>query len=799
MSNKQDIRWVKLGRTVGFGTLHISKATTSALVEAAEHSFHNTNKERVKSMDIAQLIERMTLEQKTSLLSGKGFWWTKGMESLGIPSVMLSDGPHGLRKQRQGEESDHLGINDSVVSTCFPTAAGLACSFNRSLLHLLGETLGEECQAENVAVILGPGANIKRSPLCGRNFEYFSEDPYLSGEMAAAHIRGVQSKHVGTSLKHYAVNNQEHRRMSVDAILGDRALREIYLASFEGAVKGGKPWTVMCAYNKVNGTYASENPYLLTEVLRDEWGFDGFTVTDWGACADHVRGVLAGMDLMMPAPGTWQDEELAAAVRAGQVPEETIDRAVERLLRIIARYVENRDEHAVYDRDAHHHIARRIARESMVLLKNDGALLPLSGQRIAFIGKYAETPRYQGTGSSRINASHLLGALEAVRSVAQVTYAQGFDDASDEVNPVLLAEALSAAEVAEVAVLFVGLPDTYESEGFDRQHMRLPKPQLALIDAVTSVNKNVVVVLHNGSPVEMPWAANVTAILEAYLGGQAVGGAVVDILFGAVNPSGKLAETFPHKLSDTPCALSFPGDRDETLYSEGIYVGYRYYDTKEMDVLFPFGHGLSYTEFTYSNLRLDQQSISPGGTLTVTVDVQNTGKVPGKEIVQLYVASTHGGVLRPRQELRGFDKVSLEPGETKAVRFQLDSRAFAYWEKRIDDWYVESGSYEIRVGASSRDIRLAAQLTVTGNQPLPIRVDRDTPIGDILALPGAAQQLAPLVRGFTQATVGDEKDAPTAAMFEAVLRYLPLHALRSFGGDTFTSEMMDAFIAQLNR
>lgn len=748
-------------------------------------------------MDVKRLVAQMTLEEKASFCSGKGFWHTKAVERLGVPSVMVSDGPHGLRKQVSS--GDHLGLADSVVSTCFPTAAGLACSFDRALVHTLGEALGEECQAEDVGVILGPGANIKRSPLCGRNFEYYSEDPYLSGEMAAAHIRGVQSKNVGTSLKHFAVNNQEDRRMTVDAVVDERALREIYLASFEYAVKGGRPWTVMCSYNKINGTYASENPFTLTEVLRDEWGFDGYTMTDWGACADHVKGVAAGLDLEMPSLGTESDAKLVKAVQSGEMEEAVLDRAVERILTVCYRYLENRDANAVYDRDAHHHLARRVARDAMVLLKNEGGLLPLGSQRIAFIGKYAKAPRYQGTGSSRIRPSYVLSALEAARSVAQVTYAQGFDDAKDEICPELLAQAVYAARAAEVAVLFVGLPDTYESEGFDRRHMRMPESQNALIREVCKVNQNVVVVLHGGSPVEMPWADDVRAILNVYLGGQAVGGATVDVLFGAANPSGKLAETVPYKLSDTPCYGFFPGDGDTAAYRESVYVGYRYYDKKEMPVRYPFGFGLSYTTFAYDTLELSSSAVEPGETLVARVDVTNTGKVAGKEIVQLYVSSAHEGISRPEQELKGFEKVALEPGETKTVRFTLDSRAFAYWETRVHGWYVENGAYEIRVGASSRDIRLTETVTVTGSKPLPIRVTPDTAIGDILALPGAQQVLAPIAKLFGQTLGGDGADPATEAMMQAALKYLPLRALRSFAGDAFTDEAMQGIMDALNR
>lgn len=747
-------------------------------------------------MDIQNLVSQMTLEEKASLCSGNGVWYSKEIKRLGIPSVMMTDGPHGLRKQVEG--GDHIGLNDSVPATCFPTAAGLACSFDRELLHYLGETLGAECQAEDVAILLGPGVNIKRSPLCGRNFEYFSEDPFLSGELAAAYIRGVQSKNVGVSLKHYAANNQEYRRMSTNAVIDERTLREIYLASFEYAVKGGKPWTVMCAYNKLNGVFGSENPFTLTEVLRDEWGFDGFTVTDWGACSNHVKGVAAGLDLEMPSTSSIHDQQLIDAVRNGEIEEAVVDRAAERILTIFYRYLENRDQTAVYNRKTHHEIARRIARESMVLLKNENQILPLGKEKIAFIGKYAETPRYQGTGSSRINASSVLSALEAVSAVADVVYARGFNDDKDQTAPELLSEAIAVAKESKVAVLFVGLPDLFESEGFDRSHMRLPNCQVELIREVVKVNQNVVVVLHNGSPVEMPWADDVQAILEVYLGGQAVGGATVDILFGAASPCGKLAETFPQKLSDTPCYGFFPGDGDTVTYNESIYIGYRYYDLKEMDVRFPFGHGLSYTTFVYDNLKLDSDSIDPNGSVTVSVDITNTGKVAAKEIVQVYVHSLHQGVSRPEMELKGFEKVFLEPGKTKTVKVTLDSRAFAYWETRIHDWYVEGGMYEIRVGASSRDIRQTVRLEITANQPLPFLVTPESTMGDILVLPGAQQVLAPLIEQF-RGVFGGESDVATNAMVDAMMRFMPLYAIETFAGGAFTNEMMWQIIHALNR
>ncbi len=750
-------------------------------------------------MDVRKLVQEMTLEEKASLCSGADFWHTKAVERLGIPQMMVSDGPHGLRKQDQS--ADHLGINDSIKAVCFPTAAGLACSFDRELLFRVGEALGKECQAEDVGVILGPAANIKRSPLCGRNFEYFSEDPYLSGEMAAAHIRGVQSKNVGTSLKHFAVNNQETRRMSVDARVDERTQREIYLASFEGAVKGGRPWTVMCSYNKVNGTYASENPRLLTEILRDEWGFDGFTVTDWGACNDHVAGVEAGLDLEMPSSGTYNDAALVRAVREGRISEEAVDRAAERILSVMYRYFEGRDRTAVFDRAAHHKLARLVARESMVLLKNDGNLLPLSAsRRVAFIGPFAKRPRYQGGGSSHINASEETCAMEAASEYADVIYAQGCGTREDRTEPELLTRALNAAQAADVAVLFVGLPDSFESEGYDRKHMRLPDCQNELIREVLKVQRRVVVVLHNGSPVEMPWADEVPAILEAYLGGQAVGGAVADLLFGKASPCGKLAETFPLRLQDNPSYLNFPGDGDTVEYREGIYVGYRYYDKRGVKVRFPFGHGLTYTTFEYANLRLDKARMKDTETLTASVDVTNTGSVAAKEIVQFYVAPAHEGISRPVKELRGFDKVYLEPGETKTVTVELPPRAFAYYETAISDWFVEPGAYTVLAAASSADVRAQAQVEIEATRRLPVSVHENTTFGDALKIPGAADILKPFIDGIGAMLGGENSEAlgeSTREMAAAMLRDLPLRAAFGFAGDKVDRGMLPKIVAAL--
>ena len=746
-------------------------------------------------MDIRNLISQMTLEEKAGMLNGLDFWHLKGVERLGIPSVMVSDGPHGLRKQ--AESADHLGLNESVPATAFPTAAGLASSFDRELVGEVGQALGDICQAENVSVILGPGANIKRSPLCGRNFEYFSEDPYLTGEIAAAHIQGVQSKNVGTSLKHFAMNNQEHRRMSTSVVCDERTKREIYLAGFERAVKKGKPWTVMCSYNKIGGVYSSENKRLLTDILVDEWGFDGYTMTDWGACCDHIAGIKAGLNLSMPSLGDSADRAVVEAVREGRLDEAVVDAAVERILNIIYRFVENRQVDPDFSLAAQHHLARKVARECAVLLKNDGVLPLSSSAKVAFIGAYAERPRYQGGGSSHINSYEITSALDAVRSVAEVRYAKGFDGEGDKYDPELAREAVELAKASEVAVLFMGLPDSFESEGYDRTHMRMPECQLKLIDEVCAVNDKVVVVLHNGSPIEMPWADKVQAILEMYLGGQAVGGAAVDLLYGAVSPSGKLAETFPLKLEDNPSYLYFPGDGDSVEYREGLYVGYRWYDTKKMAVRYPFGHGLSYTTFEYSNLRLSTEKLPQDGTLEVSVDVTNTGHIGAKEIVQLYVRSAHQGVSRPMQELKGFEKVYVSPGQTVTVTFRLCKRAFSYYNVELADWYAEGGCYEIRVGASSRDIRQCAFVELEAPKALKVNVTGDTTLGDILGIPGSDKVIAPLMQRMSQTFGGSE--AVSDDMTRAMIGYMPLHALKSFAGDAFGDAQMNAMIQALNQ
>lgn len=739
------------------------------------------------SRNIKELIQKMTLEEKAGMCSGKDFWHLKGVERLGIPQVMVSDGPHGLRKQAQ--EADHLGINESIKAVCFPAACASACSFDRGLLQEMGRHIGRECQAENVSVILGPAVNIKRSPLCGRNFEYFSEDPYLASQMAAAYIKGVQSENVGTSIKHFAANNQEYRRMSASSEIDEQTLREIYLAAFETAVKEGKPDTVMCSYNRINGVFASENPWLLTEVLRNEWGFDGYVMSDWGAVNHRVDGLKAGLELEMPGSGGQTDKEIVAAVQNGELDEAVLDRAVERILKIIFKFTDNRQP-LKFDFEADDRLAAKIASESAVLLKNEGLLpLPLSGKNIVFIGEFAETPRFQGGGSSHINAFKVTGALKAAQNITSVTYAQGYRSQKDITDIKLLQEAVEAAKNADAAVIFAGLPDNFESEGYDRKHLRLPDCQNTLISEIAKVQKNTAVVLHNGAPVEMPWADSVNAILEAYLGGQAVGQAEADILFGITNPSGKLAETIPYKLSDNPSYLNFPGDGEKVEYREGIFVGYRYYDTKEMAVRYPFGHGLSYTAFEYSDMKLSHKKIKDTDTLTVSLKVKNTGDRAGKEIIQLYVSDKATPSGRPSKELKNFIKTELMPNEEKTVEMTLDKRAFAWYNPKIHDWYVTTGNYEIIAAASSDDVRLKQTVYVEGTASPALHVHMNTTISELLEHQGTKVIIEQLTDSLIQHMGGTKDDSSslssTAINKEMSLKMMensPLRSLRNFMG-----------------
>lgn len=657
------------------------------------------------------LISQMTLKEKASLCSGKDFWHLKSIERLGIPEIMVCDGPHGLRKQNS--ENKKVGIGNSYPATCFPTAVTTACSWDRDLIYKMGQALAEECLQHDVSVLLGPGVNMKRSPLCGRNFEYFSEDPELAGEMGAAFIAGVQSMGIGTALKHFAGNSQEMKRMTSNSIIDDRALREVYLRAFEKAVKKSQPWMVMNAYNLLNGTYCSENDWLQNKVLRDEWGFEGAVVSDWGAVNDRVAGLNGGNDLEMPSSGGINDAKIVEAVKCGVIDEDTLDERVDKLVDIILKGAANRRPGYKFDVKAHNLLSRQIAEQSMVLLKNEDNILPLKraeGEYVAVIGAFADKPRYQGEGSSVINPTMIDSGRRAFNnSPIDVKFADGYDRSGKRKNEdAYITEACNLAKNASKAVVFIGLTDDYESEGFDRTTMKLPDGHNRLVEAVSRVNENVIVVLQGGSPVEMPWADDVKAILNAYLGGQSVAPAIVDVLTGKANPCGKLAETYPICLKDTPTSFRYPDSKEDVQYRESIFIGYRYYDKVERNVRFPFGFGLSYTGFEYSDIRLRKKNLTKGESTKVTFTIKNTGDVAGAEIAQVYVGKPESRVFRAPKELKGFVKVYLEPGEEKKVSVELDDRAFAFWNTATDGWCVESGEYNILVGASSRDIRLEA-------------------------------------------------------------------------------------------
>jgi len=739
--------------------------------------------------EIRALIAEMSLEEKASLCSGKNLWETKNIERLGVPSISMTDGPHGLRKQVEGGS---LELYDSFPATCFPTAVALASSWDRELLEKVGRALGKECRAQGVSILLGPGANIKRSPLCGRNFEYFSEDPYLSSELATAYIKGLQSQGVGACLKHFVANNQEHRRMTINVCVDERTLREIYLASFETTVKNAKPQAVMCAYNRVNGKYCAENENLLIDILRKEWEYEGIVISDWGAVDERVDALKAGLDLEMPSSHGIGDNKIIEAVRSGQLDESILNKAVERILRVVFETANN-DKKVDCDLDVHHQLAREIARECMVLLKNDGGILPLKEEgTIGIVGAFAKEPRYQGSGSSRVNPFRLENAYDEIRKIAgekaRILYAPGYRLETDEIDEDLLKEAKSVAQKSDVVLVFVGLPDRYESEGYDRLHLKLPTSHTCLIEAVAETQRNTVVVLSNGSPVEMPWLSKVKGVLEAYLGGQAAGGAIADILFGKVSPCGKLAETFPRKLSDNPSYLSFPGERDKVEYREGLFVGYRYYDKKEIEPLFPFGYGLSYTDFEYTRLSLSKKEIAEDDILEVRVNVKNIGNFAGKEIIQLYVKDVESSVIRPEKELKGFAKVALKPGEEKEVVFALGKRAFAYYDEDVGNWRVESGLFEILIGRSSRDIVLRETVRVNSMDKNRAKYyTRNVTLGDLMDDPIAAPVVEELV---------DKYDLKGRLGF--TLKYLPLRSLIYFSDGAINEEHISQILHRLN-
>ena len=668
--------------------------------------------------EVKRILNKLSLEEKIALCSGKDFWHTEAVNCEELPEVMMCDGPHGLRKQE--EKSDHLGINESIKTVCYPSASALAASFDLNVLSELGDALGQECQAENVGMLLGPGLNMKRSPLCGRNFEYFSEDPYLAGKLACAYIKGLQKRGVAACVKHFAANNQETQRMNSSSNVDERTLREIYLPAFEMAVKEGKTRSIMCAYNAINGIFCSENKKLLNDILREEWGFEGFVVTDWGAKKGAAAGVKAGLNLVMPGGHGTHEQMLKESLKNHELTEEQLNTAVADILQFILDAYRNKLPNAEIDREKCSELSGELAAQCAVLLKNEDILPLKKDTKIAVIGDFAKHPRYQGSGSSHINASKTICAIETLKEKeACFLFAKGFD--ADTVNPdkELIQEAVKIAEASEAAVIFAGLPDAFESEGFDREHLDLPENQNALIEAVCKVQKNVIVVLHGGSPMLLPWEDQVKGILCMYLGGQEVGRAAVELLYGEKNPSGKLAETWPLRLEDTPSYLNFPGVDGIVNYREDIFIGYRYYDKKKMKVQYPFGHGLSYTSFSYSDLKTDKITITDKETLHVSCKIKNTGTCAGKEIVQLYVKDVESSVERPVRELKGFAKIYLNPGEEKEVEFTLDKRSFSYYETLISDWFVESGEFVIEIGASSRDIRLSQSIQVEGTGELP--------------------------------------------------------------------------------
>lgn len=772
-------------------------------------------------LDVKKLVNELTLEEKASLCSGADFWHTKAIDRLNIPAAMVSDGPHGIRKQES--LADHMGVAESIKAIGFPTASAMACSFDRDLLHKVGDALGEECVAEDLAVLLGPGINMKRSPICGRNFEYYSEDPVVAGELGAAFVNGVQEHGVGTSLKHFAANNQEWRRMSISAEIDERTLREIYLAAFETVVKKAQPWTIMCSYNRINGVYSCENDWLLNKVLRDEWGFEGLVMTDWGAMDERVPSLKAGLDLEMPDCHGETDKLIVKAVQSGELEEPVLDTAVERILTMVDKYLTARKGidpasmvHPLpssvergYDVAAHHALARTTAEQSAVLLKNEDILPLQKDKKIAFIGEFAKVPRIQGGGSSHINNTSVESALDAAGD--SVSYAQGFHIDEETTDETLLQEAITLAKESDVAVIFAGLPDSFESEGFDRTHLNMPANQNELIARISEVQPNVVVVLHSGSPIAMPWLDKVAGVLQMYLAGQASGGAAVNLLFGDATPCGKLAETFPLHLEDNPSYLNFPGNREKVCYQEGVFIGYRYYDKKKMDVLFPFGYGLSYTDFTYSNMKVtvngknaaDVDVIKETDEIVVSADITNTGNCDSAEIVQLYIKNPVVYEIRPEKELRDFAKVFLKAGETKTVTFTLNARAFSYYETRIHDWYAESGDYEILLASSSRDIRLQDTVSITGSKKIPFVADYVTTCEDVELFAKDGSALDEMLRrsGFAEATDHDGDDSMgsgTADMMKAMFTGTPLHSILSFSSEELTYEDIQDTIRKLN-
>lgn len=749
-------------------------------------------------MNIEKIISQMTLEEKCAMLSGQDFWHTTAVDRLGIEPVMVSDGTNGLRKQ--DVDSGEGGKNTSIKAVCMPASCAAAASFDRELLYREGAAVGDACRHEKVGVLLGPAMNIKRSPLCGRNFEYYSEDPYLAGELASSVIRGVQSRGVAACAKHFAANNQEYRRFTVDSVMNERTLREIYLPAFEASVKKGGVMSMMCAYNMLNGEHCAKNRKLLNDILRDEWKFEGYVMSDWGAVDDRTEDVRAGLDLQMPGPCDEDDRKVLEAVRSGELDEAYVDLCIRRLLGVNNSLIMDKDgECTPWDKEADHALAGEIAQQCMVLLKNQDDILPLKqDERIAVIGEFAAKPRYQGGGSAHVNAFRVTSLMDALQGNENIEYAAGYSVRENDDPEELLVRAVETAKRADKVVIVAGLPDSYECEGYDRQHLNMPEDQNKLIREVSAVNPNTVVVLYNGSPVLMPWLDSVKGVLEAYLGGQNVGEATYRVLYGKVSPSGRLPETFPLRIEDTSCYMDYGLPGDTAPYSEGVFVGYRWYDKRCMDVLFPFGYGLSYTQFEYSDLSVSAERITDKDILQVRVNVTNVGKMAGKEVVQLYVADRQSRETRPIRELKGFEKVDLQPGETTSVAFELDMRAFAYWDERINGWYVESGDFGIEVCRNSREVCLSTDVYVESTTEIGGPVSMESVYEDLRAYTRLTPKMKALLDLMEDSFLNDGSDetaneAITPEMKRKQLAYTPLRGLVTLAcGTAGYNEIMEA-------
>lgn len=741
-------------------------------------------------------VKKLSLEDRAKMCNGVGRWYTQAVE--GLDSIMVSDGPHGLRKENRDEEK---GTVERVKATCFPSAAGLACSWNEELIGEVGKTLAKETKAEQVSVLLGPGVNMKRSPLCGRNFEYFSEDPYLAGKLATSYVNGVQGEGVGTSLKHFAVNSQETRRFTIDEVVSERALREIYLPAFEMVVKESQPKTIMASYNKINGVHACENKWLLTDLLRKEWGFKGLVTSDWNAVTDIAKALEAVCDITMPSTKGEFPKRIVQMVKEGTLDEKYVNESAQRVADLAEWGLANIDKNATYDRDEDHAVAANIARECMVLLKNEGMLPLKKGESVAIIGGFARKPRFQGGGSSHVTATKVDDIFENFEQIGggELVYAQGYPEESDIADDALIAEAVAAAKKCGKAIVFAGLPDSYETESRDRRHMRMPEAHCKLIEEVAKACPDTAVVLSAGSPVEMPWIGSVNAILHAYLGGQALGKAIAEIVYGDVNPSGKLAETHPVKLEDNPTFGFYPGDLERSIHAEDIYIGYRWYEKKKIPVNFPFGFGLSYTKYEYESISLDKTEMTDEDTLTVTVKVKNVGERDGKEVVELYTAAPENAVeLRPVKELKGFKKVFIKAGESAEVNFTLSKRAFAFWDVTEHAWRVPTGKYKILVGSSSVDVPLVAEVNIEEKNPPCHPITLETTFGKLTKNSSYKDVVEDVVGAFTpQDAIGilTSEEGKADPVFSPYQNHTPRRAL--YTGRTY--EYIEDVIEKANK